>query len=104
MAKFTDTKGKYLQAQSKKTRQDKSNELKESIGSLDRRVQKALSSGDTDQAKGLRSRQNKFTTKLGLNEAIRTGGVLRQGGPDRQRGKNYPFYKNRAAYHDRYWS
>ena len=82
MAKFSDTKGRYIQAQAKKTRQDKSNELKESIGSLDRRVQKALSSGDTDQAKGLRSRQNKFTTKLGLNEAIRTGGVLRQGGPD----------------------
>ena len=81
MAKFTDTKGKYLQAQSKKTRKDKSNELKESIGSLDRRVQKALSSGDTDQAKDLRSRQNKFTSKLGYNEAIRTGGVLRHG-PD----------------------
>ena len=82
MAKFSDTKGRYIQAQAKKTRQDKSNELKESIGSLNRRVQKALSSGDTDQAKDLRSRQNKFATKLGLNEAIRTGGVLRQGGPD----------------------
>jgi hypothetical protein len=82
MTEFSDTKGQYIQAQAKKTRQDKSNELKESIGSLDRRVQKALRSGDTDQAKDLRSRQNKFTTKLGLNEAIRTGGVLRQGGPD----------------------
>ena len=82
MTEFTDTKGQYIQAQAKKTRQDKSNELKESIGSLDRRVQKALRSGDTDKAKDLRSRQNKFATKLGLNEAIRTGGVLRQGGPD----------------------
>ena len=82
MTEFSDTKGQYIQAQAKKTRQDKSNELKESIGSLDRRIQKTLRSGDTDQAKDLRSRQNKFATKLGLNEAIRTGGVLRQGGPD----------------------
>jgi len=82
MAEFTDTKGAYLEAQAKKTRQDKINEIKESIGSLDRRVQKALRSGDTDKAKDLRSRQNKFTTDLGLERAIEAGGVLRQGGPD----------------------
>ena len=82
MAEFTDTKGAYLEAQAKKTRKDKINEIKESIGSLDRRVQKALRSGDTDKAKDLRSRQNKFTTDLGLERAIEAGGVLRQGGPD----------------------
>ena len=77
MAEFTDTKGAYLEAQAKKTRKDKINEIKESIGSLDRRVQKALRSGDTDKAKDLRSRQNKFTTDLGLERAIEAGGVLR---------------------------
>ena len=43
--KFSDSKGRYVKAQSKKTRADKSNELKESIGSLDRRVQKLLGRG-----------------------------------------------------------
>ena len=71
--KFSDSKGRYLQAQAKKTRQDKSNELKESIGSLDRRVQKALSGGDTDTAKDLRSRQKKFVDKLADSEVIRLG-------------------------------
>ena len=71
--KFSDSKGRYVKAQSKKTRQDKSNELKESIGSLDRRVQKALSSGDTATAKDLRSRQHKFVDKLGDSEVIRLG-------------------------------
>jgi hypothetical protein len=68
--KFSDSKGRYVKAQSKKTRADKSNELKESIGSLDRRVQKALSSGDTDTAKDLRSRQHKFVKELGKKEAV----------------------------------
>ena len=71
--KFSDSKGRYLQAQAKKTRQDKSNELKESIGSLDRRVQKALSGGDTDTAKDLRSRQKKFVDKLADSEVMRLG-------------------------------
>ena len=78
MAEFTDRKGRYLAAQAKKTRKDKSNELKESIGSLDRRVQKALGSGDTDTAKDLRSRLNKFTTDLGYEEAIMGGNVARR--------------------------
>ena len=34
--------------------------LQQSVGSLDRRVDKALADGNTDLAKDLRSRQNKF--------------------------------------------
>ena len=51
--------------------------LEQSVGSLDRRINKAIESGDLDQAKDLRSRQNKFTTKLGHERAIESGGVLR---------------------------
>jgi hypothetical protein len=51
--------------------------LEQSVGSLDRRINKAIESGNLDQAKDLRSRQNKFTTKLGLERAIESGGVLR---------------------------
>ena len=51
--------------------------LEQSVGSLDRRINKAIESGDLDQAKDLRSRQNKFTTKLGYERAIKSGGVLR---------------------------
>ena len=51
--------------------------LEQSVGSLDRRINKAIESGNLDQAKDLRSRQNKFTTKLGLERAIESGGVMR---------------------------
>jgi len=51
--------------------------LEQSVGSLDRRVQNALDKGDTDTAKDLRSRLNKFTTKLGYERAILHDGVMR---------------------------
>jgi len=51
--------------------------LEQSIGSLDRRINKALESGNTALAKDLRSRQNKFTTNLGYQRAIKGGGVQR---------------------------
>ena len=51
--------------------------LEQSIGSLDRRINNALEKGDTGLAKDLRSRQNKFTSKLGYQKAIKSGGVLR---------------------------
>ena len=51
--------------------------LEQSVGSLDRRIQNALDKGDTGTAKDLRSRLNKFTTKLGYERAIMHGGVRR---------------------------
>jgi hypothetical protein len=43
--------------------------IEQSVGSLDRRVEKALADGNTDLAKDLRSRQNKFVKELGLARA-----------------------------------
>tara|TARA_R100001460_G_scaffold101137_1_gene144980 strand:+ start:1840 stop:2844 length:1005 start_codon:yes stop_codon:yes gene_type:complete len=47
-----------------KSYQQKTDNLKQSIGSLDRRINNAIKSGDVDQAKDLRSRQNKFVQNL----------------------------------------
>ena len=63
-------------AASQKTNKIKS--LEQSVGSLDRRINKALEAGDTNTAKDLRSRLNKFTTQLGDERAKKIdGGVLR---------------------------
>ena len=52
--------------------------LEQSVGSLDRRIENALKSGNTDLAKDLRSRLNKFTTQLGDERAKKIdGGVAR---------------------------
>lgn len=58
---------------------DRVKSLEQSVGSLDRRIENALKSGNTDLAKDLRSRQNVFTTRLGDERAIRAGGVMRTG-------------------------
>ena len=50
-----------------KSFQQKTDNLKQSIGSLDRRINKAIASGDTDQAKDLRSRQKNFVKDLAMN-------------------------------------
>jgi hypothetical protein len=50
-----------------KSYQQKTDNLKQSIGSLDRRINKAIASGDTDQAKDLRSRQKNFVKDLAMN-------------------------------------
>tara|TARA_X000001388_G_C2223939_1_gene120389 strand:+ start:229 stop:1728 length:1500 start_codon:yes stop_codon:yes gene_type:complete len=61
---------------SQKTNKIKS--LEQSVGSLDRRINNALEKGNTDLAKDLRSRLNKFTTQLGDERAKKIdGGVLR---------------------------
>ena len=63
-------------AASQKTNKIKS--LEQSVGSLDRRINKALEAGDTSTAKDLRSRLNKFTTQLGDERAKQIdGGVAR---------------------------
>ena len=63
-------------AASQKTNKIKS--LEQSVGSLDRRINKALEAGDTNTAKDLRSRLNKFTTQLGDERAKQIdGGVAR---------------------------
>jgi len=72
-----DARSAYLARQGSKTRKDKIHDIEQSVGSLDRRINKAIEGGNLDQAKDLRSRQNKFTTKLGLERAIEGGGVLR---------------------------
>ena len=72
-----DGRSAHLKKEASKTRKDKIHDIEQSVGSLDRRINKAIESGDLDQAKDLRSRQNKFTTKLGLERAIESGGVLR---------------------------
>jgi|9_EtaG_2_1085328.scaffolds.fasta_scaffold15039_2 hypothetical protein len=65
---------KGIMAASTKTRNSKIKDLQQSVGSLDRRVEKALADGNTDLAKDLRSRQNKFVKELGYQRALNTGG------------------------------
>ena len=76
-AQSVDARSAYLAKEGSKTRKDKIHDIEQSVGSLDRRTNKAIEAGNLDQAKDLRSRQNKFTTKLGLERAIESGGVLR---------------------------
>ena len=46
------------------SRKDKEKSLQQSVGSLDRRINKAMEAGNLDQAKDLRSRQNVFSKRL----------------------------------------
>ena len=55
-------------ASQQKSRVNKIKGLEQSVGSLDRRIQNALDNKDTDTAKDLRSRLNKFTDSLDMNE------------------------------------
>ena len=50
-----------------KSFKQKSDNLKQSIGSLDRRINNAIASGNTDQAKDLRSKQKNFVKDLAMN-------------------------------------
>ena len=68
-------------------RNSKLNDLQQSVGSLDRRVEKALSEGNTALAKDLRSRQNKFVKELGYQRALNTGGGTVQGNVRTSDGK-----------------
>jgi hypothetical protein len=63
-------KERFITAQGKKTGADRKREIKESIGSLDRRVQKAVKDDKLKEAKDLRSRQKKFVKDLGYREAV----------------------------------
>ena len=60
-------------------RNKKERSLEQSLGSIDRRVEKALEDGNTDLAKDLRSRQNKFAKLLGLERVRKTPGGTIQG-------------------------
>ena len=55
----------------------KISDLQQSVGSLNRRIDTALSKGDDVTAKDLRSRLNKFTSDLGYAKAAQAGGVVR---------------------------
>ena len=70
---------KGIMASSAGTRRSKINDLQQSVGSLDRRVEKALADGNTALAKELRSRQNKFVKDLGYQRALNTPGGTIQG-------------------------
>ena len=62
----------------KKSKAGNVKNLEQSVGSLDRRINKAIQKGDLNAAKDLRSRKNKFTTDLGLARAINLkDGVVR---------------------------
>ena len=50
-------------------RKKREEDIQQSVGSLDRRINKAIAEGNTALAKDLRSRQNKFTKKLALERA-----------------------------------
>jgi hypothetical protein len=63
-----------------KSFKQKSDNLKQSIGSLDRRINNAVKSGNVDQAKDLRSRQNNFVQNL-ADTAVREATSL-YGGND----------------------
>ena len=77
--------------------QDKIKSLEQSIGSLDRRIENALKDGNLDLVKDLRSRQNKFTTQLGNERAIKAGGVLRDNsGRIVRTGDGSPVFNNKG--------
>ena len=54
----------------KKSKAGNIKEIEQSVGSLDRRINKAIEDGKTNVAKDLRSRKNKFTTDLGIARAL----------------------------------
>ena len=77
--------------------QNKIKSLEQSIGSLDRRIENALKDGNLDLVKDLRSRQNKFTTQLGNERAIKAGGVLRDNsGRIVRTGDGSPVFNNKG--------
>ena len=83
-----------------KTRKDKIKDLEQSVGSLDRRVNNALEKGNTDLAKDLRSRQNKFVKNLGLaraHESMINAAPLDKRDDIKNRIKNNPQLLNNAG-------
>ena len=77
--------------------QNKIKSLEQRIGSLDRRIENALKDGNLDLVKDLRSRQNKFTTQLGNERAIKAGGVLRDNsGRIVRTGDGSPVFNNKG--------
>ena len=55
------------------SRKDKEKRLQQSVGSLDRRINKAMEAGNLDQAKDLRSRQNVFSKRLANQRMLQSG-------------------------------
>jgi len=71
------TKSKFGNQSGYSIEREKISDLQQSIGSLNRRIDTALTKGDDVTAKDLRSRLNKFTSDLGYAKAIQAGGVAR---------------------------
>ena len=59
------------------SQKDKEKRLSQSVGSLDRRIEKAISASNTDQAKDLRSRQNVFAKKLADQRVLQSGSFFK---------------------------
>ena len=70
---------KGIAAANRYDRNKRENNLQQSVGSLDRRVEKALREGNTDLAKNLRSRQKNFVKDLAYERARKTPGGTVQG-------------------------
>ena len=68
-------------------RDKKERSLEQSVGSLDRRVEKALAAGNTALAKDLRSRQKNFVKDLAYERARKTPGGIMQGNVRTSDGK-----------------
>ena len=68
-------------------RNKKERSLEQSVGSLDRRVEKALAAGNTALAKDLRSRQKNFVKDLAYERARKTPGGIMQGNVRTSDGK-----------------
>jgi hypothetical protein len=56
---------------------DKQKRLEQGVGSLDRRINKAMSAGNLDEAKDLRSKQNIFSKKLADQRLLRSGAFIK---------------------------
>ena len=68
-------------------RNKKEKSLQQSVGSLDRRVEKALAAGNTALAKDLRSRQKNFVKDLAYERARKTPGGIMKGNVRTSDGK-----------------
>ena len=78
ISQIKDPREKAIATAATKSKSDRIKDIEQGVGSLDRRINKAIKGGDTSLAKDLRSRENKLTTKLGIERALQLdGGVVR---------------------------
>ena len=76
ISQIKDPREKAIATAATKSKSDRIKDIEQGVGSLDRRINKAIKGGDTSLAKDLRSRENKLTTKLGIERALQLDGVV----------------------------